>query len=382
VKTPKSKPERPLLERLGGRFLQLGQAPAASADDPIHVLNPVERAGLLRVTRGAVLRAALAGVLNAAFTGLGALLAARVLGHKPQHATLAAQISYWGLFGALALLAAVLEIAYLYWDGLRAVRELSLAAGLQLDASENLDVRFALARAALELPNSPAVTFGVNPHREASRWQIATASVVYKLKVSVTNFLFKALVQSAVGRMATRALLAFTAIPINALWNGLVAWFVLREARVRVMGPSAAVEMLEIVFAAQPEPSPALQSTLHCALGAAVVRTSQLHPNHLALMRELRQRVGEPARGLELDDSRGFLRSLPGLTQFERRSALQVLAIAAILDGRLVKRERRLLAEAYLAAGVPSQLAHVERLRKAFVAGDPIPGEELLAAAG
>ena len=375
------KPERPLLERLGGRFLLAGNVALAVADDPIHVLNPVERAGLLRVTRGAVLRAALAGVLNAAVTGFGALLAARVLGHKPEHATLAQNVSYWGLFGALALLAAILEIAYLYWDGLRAVRELSLVAGLSLDASENMDVRFALARAALELPNSPEVTLGVDPHREASRWQLATASVVYKLKVSVTNFLFKALVQRAVGRLATRALLAFTAIPINALWNGLVCWFVLREARIRVMGPSAAAEMLDVVFSEQPAPSAALLTTVHSALGAAVVRTSQLHPNHIALIRELRLRVGEPEVGLEVDDSRAFLRSLLPLVAAERRTALRVLAIAAILDGRLAPRERRLLTEAYAACDIPPALEHVEQLRRAFVAGDPIPREELLAAA-
>src|SRR6187402_1519404 len=237
-------PERPLLERLAGRFLETGKFTPERADDPIHVLNPVERAGLLRVTRGAVLRAAVAGTLNAAATGIGALFAARTLGHQPEHASLLQVVSYWGLFGLLALIAAVLEIAYLYWDGLRAVRSLSLVAGLQIDASENLDVRFALARAALELPNAPDATFGVNPHREASRFQLATASLVYKLKISVSNFVFKAIVERAIGRLATRSVLAFTAIPINAIWNALVCWFVLREARIRVMGPSAASEML------------------------------------------------------------------------------------------------------------------------------------------
>jgi hypothetical protein len=382
VKPKTRKPERPLLERLGGRFLQTGNFVPDQADDPIHVLNPTERAGLLRVTRGAVLRAALAGALNALVTGLGALFAARLLGHKPEHATLRQSISYWGVFGALALIAAVLEIAYLYWDSLRAVRALSLVAGLQIDSAENLDTRFALARAALELPNAPDATFGVNPHREASRFQLATASLVYKLKVSVTNFVFKALVERAVGRLATRTALAFTAIPVNAAWNGLVCWFVLREARIRVMGPSAASQMLNIVFeAAAPAPSPALLATLHRALAAAVVRTSELHPNHLSLMRELRTRVGEPPKGIEVDDTSAFLHSLPALSDPERRTALRVLVIAAILDGRLVKRERRLLIEAYEASAIPPALDHVERLRKAFVAGDPIPDAELLASA-
>ncbi|MEO6599867.1 MAG: hypothetical protein ABIQ16_08355 [Polyangiaceae bacterium] len=381
MKSKTRKPERPLLERLGGRFLQTGNFVPDQADDPIHVLNPVERAGLLRVTRGAVLRAALAGALNALITGLGAVFAARLLGHKPEHATLLQTMSYWGVFGVLAVIAAVLEIAYLYWDSLHAVRALSLVAGLQIDSAENLDTRFALARAALELPNPPDATFGVNPHREASRFQLATASIVYKLKVSVTNFMFKALVERAVGRLATRTLLAFTAIPINAAWNALVCWFVLREARIRVMGPSAAIQMLNIVFEAEPLPSPALLAALHRALAAAVVRTSELHPNHLSLMRELRQRVGEPPADFEVDDTSAFLHSLPALTESERRTALRVLTIAAILDGRLVKRERRLLIEAYEAAAIPPALEHVERLRKAFVAGDPIADADLLASA-
>ncbi len=381
MKPKTQKPERPLLERLGGRFLQAGNFAPEQADDPIHVLNPVERAGLMRVTRGAVLRAAIAGALNASATGVGALFAARLLGQKPEHATLLQTISYWGLFGVLALIAAVLEIVYLYWDSLRAVRELSLVAGLQIDSAENLDVRFALARAALELPNAPDATFGVNPHREASRFQLATASLVYKLKVSLTNFLFKALVERAVGRLATRTFLAFTAIPVNAAWNALVCWFVLREARIRVMGPSAASQMLDVVFSVEPTPSAALLTTVHQAMGAAIVRTSELHPNHLTLMRELRQRFGEPPAGIEVDSSSAFLGSLPVLTPSERRTALRVLVIAAILDGRLVKRERRLLVEAYEAAQLPSQLEHVERLRKAFVAGDPIPDAELWAAA-
>jgi len=375
------KPERPLLERLGGHFLQSSHLAADQADDPIHVLNPVERAGLLRVTRGAVLRAALAGVLNAAATGLGGLFAAHALGSRPEHATLQQTISYWGLYGALAVLAAVLEIIYLYWDGLRAVRSLSLAAGLRLDTHENHEVAFALARAALELPNAPDATFGVNPYRDASRLQLALASVVYKLKISVTNFVFKALVQRAVGRLATRVLLAFTAIPINAAWNGLVCYFVLREARIRVMGPSAASEMLDIIFSASPSPSPALLASVHSALGAAVVRTSEMHPNHIALIRELRLRFGDPVAGVAVDDPSAFLQALPQLTLDERRTTLRVLSVAAILDGRLVKRERRLLAEAYAAAELAPQLQHVERLRRAFVAGDPIPGSELLAAA-
>lgn len=358
-----------------------GSEAAERADDPIHVLNPAERAALQRVARGAVLRAALAGVLNAIATGLGELYAMHHFGPIPEHATLSQTAAYWGLFGALAIVFAIIEIAYLYWDGLRAVRKLSLVAGLELGHQDNQEVALALARAALELPNPPEPVLGVNPHREASKAQLALASLVYKLKISVTNFLFKALLQRALGRFATRYVLAFAAIPINAVWNALVCWSVLREARIRVMGPSAALELLDAVLEQQPSPSPRLVAAMHHAVGSAIVRTRDLHPNHVAMLRAIRLRLGEPEPHLELDDSAAFLRTLPELDRDERRAVLRVLAAAAILDGRLARAERRLLAEAYAAAQLAPGLEHIERLRRAFVAGDAIPRDELRAVA-
>jgi hypothetical protein len=375
VATAKGPP--PLLERLGSSFLQSSAEAAAVADDPIHVLNPVERAGLQRVVRGAVFRAALAGILNAVATGVSGLYAARLLGGALELASLSQKAAYFGAFGALAVLFAMAEVVFLYWDGLRAVRRLSAVAGLELGTAENEVVALALARAALELPNPPEATFGVNPHREASHAQLVVASIVYKLKITATNFAFKAIVEHALGRLATRLVLAFTAIPVNAVWNGLVCWSVLREARIRVMGPSAAVEMLEVILEGEPEPKPALVAVIHQAVGSAVVRSSELHPNHIAVLRAVRERLGEPSPGLVLDDSLAFLKALSELDVAEQRVAIRVLALAAILDGRLVRGERRLLSEAYAAAELEPGSAHVEKLLRAFVAGDVIPREEL-----
>lgn len=351
------------------------------ADDPLHVLNAVERAGLRRVAWGAVARAVGAGVLNAVATGLVDLYASQRFGSPPGVPTWHERAPYWAVFGTGAVVFAILEVAYLGWDGLRSVKRLSAAAGLELSSEDKEEIALALARAALELPNPPDPVMGVNPHREASRLQLLFASAVYKLKISVTNFLFKQVVAGVVPRIASRYLLAFTAIPINGLWNGFVCWSVLREARIRVMGPSAAVEMLDAVLREEPPPTPALAEALHRAVASCVVRTRELHPNHIAALRALRARVGEPAEGAELDDSDAFLKKLPTLASEERRVVLRVLGIAAILDGRLVRSERRLLAEAYAAAGLPSGVEHVQRLRRAFVSGDVIGQDELRAVA-
>jgi hypothetical protein len=344
-------------------------------------LNPTERAGLQRVARGAVLRAAAAGVLNAIATGLVDVYASHRFGPHTKMPEWHDHAPYWAVFGTGAVVFAIIEVAYLGWDGLRSVTQLSAVAGLELSREDNEEVALALARAALELPNPPEPVMGVNPHREAAKWQLVVASAVYKLKISVTNFVFKQVVAGVLPRIASRYLLAFTAMPINALWNGLVCWSVLREARIRVMGPSAAAEMLEAVLQNEPEPSPELAAALHRAVASCVVRTRELHPNHVAMLRALRQRIGEPAKGLELDSSDVFLKTLPELPLAERRVVLRVLAVAAILDGRLVRPERRLLAEAYAAAELEPGVSHIEQLRRAFVAGDVIPHEELRAIA-
>lgn len=329
----------------------------------------------------AVARAVLAGVVNAVVTGVVDVYAHHRFGALPASPTWQDRAPYWAVFGTGALVFAIIEVAYLGWDGLRSVKRLSAVAGLELSQEDNEEIALALARAALELPNPPEPVMGVNPHREASKWQLIVASAVYKLKISVTNFIFKQAVAGVLPRIASRYVLAFTAIPINGLWNGLVCWTVLREARIRVMGPSAAAEMLKAVLQGEPEPSPALAAALHRAVASCVVRTRELHPNHIAALRALRQRLGEPPEGLELDDSDGFLKTLPTFAPSERRVVLRVLAVAAILDGRLVRPERRLLAEAYAAAQLPSGLDHVQKLRRAFVAGDVISHEELRAVA-
>lgn len=367
-----------MLDRLGSDFLQRNAETAAVAEDPIHVLNPVERAGLRKVARRAVSRAVLAGVANAVLTGLVDLLAARLFPSSPE-LTLWQRAPYYATFGVGAVALAALEIIYLGWDGLRSVTRLSAVAGLELSRQENREVALALARAALELPNPPEAVLGVNPHREASKMQLVVASAVYKLKISVTNFVFKQLVGRVLPRVATRQLLAFTAVPINGLWNGLVCFSVLREARIRVMGPSAALEMLEAVLEGERPASAELCATLHRAVASAIVRTRELHPNHVAIVRVVRQRFGEPATGLELDDSDAFLKALPGLAPDERRLVLRLLVVAAILDGRLVRAERRLLLEAHTAAGIAPRLEQVEVLRRAFVAGDVISREQLRA---
>lgn len=366
----------PLLVRVGVRTLRgfagIGRPVAA---DAIHLLNPEERKKLRTIERGAIARAAIAGALSSLVAAVVEIEIARpFLGAKPRYATFGDNVRFYAVLGAATVLASAIEIGYLYWDGLRSVHRLAHEAGLDLfpeAADDDAAVAAAMARAALELPNPNKSVFGVDPQREASKLRLIVASLVYKAKVSVTNFLMKMLVRRTIGRAAVRSWLPFVAVPFTAAWNAVVCWQIMREARIRAMGPSAAEEMVGFAFEAYGgELSAAARACTVRAVASSIVRTEDLHPNLVALFRTLAGRDAEPDP--DVDDTRAFLTHLKTLTPAEQTCVLRVLAIATVIDGRLTRNERRLLTEARAVCGRDSDLVAVERLRKAFLAGDPL----------
>ena len=388
---PPPRPARPLLERLGLRYLAARAAarPMARTDDAAHVLDAGERAAMVRVTRGAVLRAALTGACSAGVAAAAEVGAEPLL---PADAGLlsTAALPYWGVVGGVTLVASIAEILFVYWDTLRSVHELAHVSGVDAFGTERPGdeaLAVALARAALELPNPVTHATGVNPHREANRWRLLAISLAYKAKIGVTSFVLKMLVRRILGRVAVRsvvgALVPFVAVPVTAAWNAIVSYKVVREARIRAMGPSAIDEALGTILAA-PEGAEALgpegRLAVVRAVGAAIVRTEDLHPNLACLLEGVRTRVGLSGAPLDaLDDVPAFLGALPALPERDRRTTLRVLALALALDGRVSWREARLFRQAVEAAGVTADPRAPERVRGAFVAGDGIAHDVLAA---
>lgn len=334
----------PLLERLGvGVFRRFGEAPRTEPADAVHYLNPDERRALRRLQAAAIARSCAAGALSGLVAGAAEML------HDS-----------WLVVLGVAAAAAVVEILYIYWDTLRAVHRMAHAAGLDLAGDEA--VAGALARAALEVPNPARRLFGVDPRRHVSKWRLLLATLVYKAKIGATNIALKFLVRRALTRAALRAWVPMIAVPVTAIWNGVVSWLVLREARLRAMGPSAARALAAGVLDGAGLSVDGRVAAVR-AVAAAVVRTGDLHPNLQWLLVEVTRRCGEPA---DADDVTAFLASLPALPDADRDVVRRLLVAAAIVDGRLTRAERRLLAEA------GADLEAAERLRRALRRGDEL----------
>jgi hypothetical protein len=367
------------IERAGVAFLaSRARDRRVVATDAVHVLNDAERASLRRIERWAVGQATLTGALSGLLCAIPTIALA-----PPDWTDAGAWLRYWTVVMGVTAVVSVLEIAWLYRLSLIAVHDLAEAAGFDLGdpghADDPTSALWALARAALEVPNPPTAVPGIDPLREASKLRILVASSVYKLKVALSGYLLKALLRRALGRVATRAVLELIAVPVTAAWDGLLTWLIVREARIRVVGPSAAAEMAAHLI----DPhrlGPAGDACAVRAIGAAIVRTEDPHPNLVALLVAVRRASGVGHLD-ELDDTARFLRELAALAAGEQAVVLRLLVAATIIDGRIAWAEGQLLAEAFALTGRTLDRPAIERLRRALVAGDPIDKATLEAVA-
>ena len=369
------------LERYGMRYFSYlsRKVEVPDSGDEVHVLNQEEKKALYRVQRHSILRQAAAGAISA---GLSVLVGFWLWPYPGDHLadlTWEEMLHYYALLYPLTFGITAVEILYLYYDGLRSVHKLSTIAGLNLfpRRGEQQGLSLYLVRAALELPNPPDGLDGINPRREISRFELLVVAAVYKFKATVTNFLVKAILRRIVGRSALRAVMEFAAMPVYGFWNGLIAYWVLRQARVRALGPSAIEEFSRVLYEDADQRSKAAQTAAFQAIGAAIVRTVDLHPNLILLMQSTRRHLGTPGE-VPLDDSQAFIQTVQQLPPDEQAFALRVLVVASISDGKMVGRERRLLQEMFQRCGLGDDLSGIQRLRKAFVKGEDIRREDIL----
>ena len=142
------------------------------------------------------------------------------------------------------------------------------------------------------------------------------------------------------------------------------------------MGPSAIEKFSQLIYIKARKYDETAHLAAFRAIGAAIVRTVDLHPNLIAFMKATYRYLGNPGE-VELDSSPLFLESLEYLPQEEQDFALRVYILASILDGKLARREKKLLMRAFEICGYEQDLSGVKKLRKAFVGGRDIVMESL-----
>ena len=366
-----------VLERFGIQYLhRLSAKEEANEAAPtaIHILTDQDRQDIRRIERSSSWRIAIAGALSAGISVLVFYLASPILDQafQPDWKT---WLHFYAWVGGVTLLATAIEIFYIYVESLRATQKLATIAGLDLfpDGSPESATAYILVRAALELPNPPATDLGLDHQKESSKWVLLLATLIYKIKVFATNVIARLILRRLLGRVVARVWLELIAIPITAAWNYAVARVVLREARVRTLGPSLAKEFVDRLKAQNQELTVPAKEGLLQAVGANIVRSVDPHPNLVLLFGLLAETFEvDPHSETEFDSSEALLDRLQKLSPLDQSYLLKVLEVATLIDGRMRNREIRLLKTAFQQTNRSFNQEKLKQLRKQFMEGKAI----------
>ncbi len=370
----------PLLERLGLHFFHRFDRKHALLPTPAlnDEISPSGEA-FFAIEKQTARRAGIVGALSAACSALAAFYADPLLTmDNSSELTWDAISEYWLIVGSVIIVATTLEIIYLYWDSIRAVHQMSLKAPRVMSTipDERRFVLRALVRAALELPNPIDSVVNVDPHKETSKMEIVVAALVYKSKIALTNFILKALIKKLLGRVALRGWLEFIAIPITAIWNYVVSRYVMREAIIRIRGPANVSELFNHIMAAHGPLSDQGKALILRAVVSAIVRSSDFHPNVYYLYHLVAANMDEVSLA-HLDDSQRFIDDLSRADEPDKMLALRILVVASLIDGKLPRKEKKLLQESFRVCQVAYDVSRIKLLKNRFIQGHQIIVENL-----
>lgn len=363
-----------LVERIGLGVLR-GRIERTESD--VHRWSDEELARIRVIERWTIGFAALGGAVSGAIIGsleiaLSGWLLAEVEGGEWRQ-----QIPYWSSYLATAALVSGAEVVFLYWIALRCVARITSIAGLSLSVEEiEQMMAVGLSRAALGLPNPRSPVYGVDPHAQAVRWKLLLYTLFYKLKVGITSFIFRILLRRVLARAALRSAIPLVAIPVYAMWNGMINLWVLREVRIRAAAPLAMKELGEWVRERREVAGEEARRLILEAVGESVIRAQDAHPNLVLLLTSLFHDLELPRESIDVDWDRAR-RRLADLESGEQDLLLTVLAVATVLNGRPRKAQRRLLLEACETCGRSLDDEALAGLRSGFIDGQGLSREHL-----
>lgn len=368
-------PDPNILERKAAGYLQW-RCPGAAK---VRAAPPTDAAALRSVERRAVLWAAVAGIISGGIIGGVEVFVRQGLLEGFEGLDWQEQLPYWVAFFAFAGVISLIEILFLYWTALHAIARVSRIAGLALSERASEAVARGLARAALEFPNPRIRVYGIDPYALMPNWRITVRALLYRMKVGVSSFMLRVLLRRVLGRMALRGLVPLFTGPLYAIWNAIITWRIIREARVRALGPAAVEELAAQIDAEGGEVGREAQEVMLHGVGELMMRGYDAHPNYVLLLSRLVEKLDPADHTIEVDWP-AKRRHIGDLREREQALALDVLTVAAVLGSKVTRLQKELLGEVHADRGLTLPSAAIKRLRTELIEGQHITREELKAA--
>ena len=341
-------------------------------DDRIYLLDDRERAAIRRRERIAVWLSAAAGAMGVIllyvpfylFPGLFPTTRIDIM-----QRTFDLPLVFW----AFSVLLVALEIVFLSFLNIWCAHQVAVATGFLNHRDRDVpEKRNLLLDIGLEKKDKRVLSYGIDPLLGLNRKWLLLWNLFFILKATLTNILFRFLVQRVLGRQLLKAVQDFIGIPIFAFWNAFGTRTILREARVVIMGQNLIEE-----FLARVEKDGRWRNgdrgLVSDTMQFIAVSKRDFHQNHYLLTRNLFELMGMTARDGDWNEE-GYLHRLQSSLPEDRRRAVNLILLGFILDGRISRRERRRIATLHERGLIPFDGDRMALFAKDFMDGRGVEG--------
>jgi hypothetical protein len=359
------------LYRLFYRILPIRKV---NTDDQLFLLNEAEIKNIRRNENIAVWVAALLGAM-------GVLLL-----YVPQYVfpqlfpdtnitlfgkTYAVPVVMW----VYSVILVIIEILLLTFLNIWCAHEIAVATGFLNYTNKKQENKYnLLLNIGLEKKNKQVLKYGIDPLQGANKKAIMAWNLLFILKATLSNMLFKVFVQRVLGRYAVKAVQDLAGIPIFALWNAWGTKIILRQARVIITGQNLVEEVARRIQLAQPDDE-SFKNLLYDTLQYIAISKRDFHQNHYVLTKTLFDLYGIAPRQthwLEAD----YYQKLAQAHPTQKAICQLVIVLGFLLDGKLSYREKRQVKELQEARLLDMDAVQIKKYQDDFLAGRGV--EELI----
>ena len=326
------------MRRIYSIFYRILPVTRVEVDDRLYLLSDKESAAIRRRERIAIILSAVIGALGVLFLYIPYYLAPSWF-PETSFTLFNQAFSLPLVFFAYSAILVWIELVLLTLLNIWCAHEIATATGFLNYENKAQESRHNLLMdISLEKKNKKVLTYGIDPLQGLNKEALMAWNLLFILKATLTNFLFKFVIQRMLGRYAIKAVQDFAGIPIFAFWNAYGTWTILREARVIIMGQNLIEEVLR-QLAARTNPSEADKLLLRDTMQYVAVSKRDFHQNHFLLTQNLFEYYGIPMREQAWDE-KAFRLHLQGASAETRSVCVMLVVLGLLLDGNISMRER------------------------------------------
>ena len=272
-----------------------------------------------------------------------------------------------------ALVLVIIEIMLLTFLNIWCAHEIAVATGfLNYQSKKEKGKRNLLINIGLEKKNKEILKYGIDPLQGINKKALLAWNFFFILKATLSNMLFKILIQRVLGRYAVKAVQDFAGIPIFAAWNAYGTRVILKEARVIIMGQNLIEEVCKRIRKDQ-EPTEAFKILLYDTLQYIAVSKRDFHQNHYILTKNLFEIYNiRPKDQHWLEE--GYYKKLGAAGKEEKEVCQLLIAIGFLLDGKLSITEHLQIKELQKEGLIDLSVHEIKKFQSDFLNGRGIEG--------